>query len=169
MASEGLVYVQPLQDVEAAVAEAAFLTGGLSLGPRKRIRWPLPIAHPAELSKLLTTPNHAMETPIYLCALRGHALCCALLLDAGGDELFLNATYHDGWTPIHAAIISRSTPLLAMLLERGAAACQPTLPRQLLARGLACGRVRTRLVQCAQCSSPSFCPPRHVRLYVACR
>jgi ankyrin repeat protein len=72
-----------------------------------------------ELTRLLTTPNHAMESPIYLCALRGHAACGAALLQAGGCELFLGASYHDGWTPLHAAVISRKDEMLNVLLANG--------------------------------------------------
>mmetsp|Transcript_19168 Transcript_19168/g.62628 ORF Transcript_19168/g.62628 Transcript_19168/m.62628 type:complete len:212 (-) Transcript_19168:436-1071(-) len=60
-----------------------------------------------------------MESPIYLCALRGHAGCGAALLRAGGRELFLRAEYHDSWTPLHAAVISRKDEMLSVLLAHG--------------------------------------------------
>jgi len=74
---------------------------------------------PSSLAHLLTCPNHAMETPLYMAALRGHAGCAAALLVAGGDALFNRAAYHDGWTPLHAAVISRSEPVLRLLLAHG--------------------------------------------------
>ena len=83
--------------------------------------------------------NHAAESPTYLAALRGHAECLQLLLEAGGNYVLHNEQqqkgeigvpptfgryaaskeYHDGYTPLHAAVISRSLPCTQLLLDYG--------------------------------------------------
>ena len=64
----------------------------------------------------LTSINHAMEQPLYIAALRGHAECLKLLLDSPLPKVSAKA-YHDGYTPVHAAVIGRSLPCLKMLLD----------------------------------------------------
>ena len=63
--------------------------------------------------------NHAAESPAYLAALRGHPECLQLLLDAQAPDAPAKCTYHDGYTPLHAAVISRSVKCLRMLLDAG--------------------------------------------------
>ena len=79
--------------------------------------------------------NHAAENPTYLAALRGHAQCLELLLTcsrcaatepgkAGGGQPLgapppAQRAYHDGYTPVHAAVISRSLRCLELLLSAG--------------------------------------------------
>jgi hypothetical protein len=75
--------------------------------------------------------NHAAESPAYLAALRGHSDCLALLLaadEAAGSAPGCNGEharraasrdYHDGYSPLHAAVISRSLPCIELLLAAG--------------------------------------------------
>ena len=72
--------------------------------------------------------NHAAESPVYLAALRGHPDCLSLVLAAdaaanGGGESGLGSCaareYHDGYTPLHAAVISRSVPCMHLLIRAG--------------------------------------------------
>ena len=80
--------------------------------------------------------NHAAESPTYLAALRGHPECLQLLLHAdmavsGGGEAGVGGVcggcaareYHDGYTPLHAAVISRSVACMRVLLRAGFNAC----------------------------------------------
>jgi ankyrin repeat protein len=100
--------------------------------------------HPQVCQLLLSTNacdldvcNHAAESPAYLAALRGHADCLKLLLEAGGNfkvapaddaseahtvafgRYAASREYHDGYTPLHAAVISRSIPCIQLLLQYG--------------------------------------------------
>ena len=77
--------------------------------------------------------NHAAESPTYLAALRGHAECLQLMLKAdttrasmpeaspegGGERPPSSRAYHDGYTPLHAAVIARSADCIRMLLSHG--------------------------------------------------
>jgi len=72
----------------------------------------------------LYATNHAMETPIYTAALRGHASCLELLLTEmklhGDLELESAAiNYHDGYSPLHASVIGGSADCTRMLLHAG--------------------------------------------------
>ncbi len=57
----------------------------------------------------LDVSNHNFEGPCYLAALRGHAACLRLLLAShrasGVDSTACK--FHDGYTPLHAAVIGR--------------------------------------------------------------
>ena len=74
--------------------------------------------------------NHAAESATYLASLRGHPECLRLLLRAdealcaGGRPGAIKCTaagreYHDGYTPVHAAVISRSVACVKLLLAAG--------------------------------------------------
>ena len=87
----------------------------------------------------LTATNHALETPLYLAALRGHLGCVRLLLRTasngveppsdggavggavgGGPPAALRSVcYHDGYTPLHAAVIVRAPECCKLLLRYG--------------------------------------------------
>ena len=96
-------------------------------------------------ARLLTATNHALETPLYLAALRGHLGCVRLLLrtasngveppmcdganatgggtgggGTGGPPAALRSVcYHDGYTPLHAAVIVRAPECCRLLLRYG--------------------------------------------------
>jgi len=70
--------------------------------------------------------NHALENPLYIAALRGHASSVRAIVHewAAGDEarmtaLLAPARFHDGWSPLHAAAIARSAPIVRVLLDVG--------------------------------------------------
>ncbi|KAL1498660.1 hypothetical protein AB1Y20_013973 [Prymnesium parvum] len=65
----------------------------------------------------ISSTNHAMEQPIYIAALRGHLTCLRYLL---AEEVPRAArAYHDGYTPLHAAVIGKAVPCLRLLLQHG--------------------------------------------------
>lgn len=98
--------------------------------------------------------NHKEETPLYICALKGHAAAVAALVErlgaasaeappppvadeavsavpgdaaAAAEAAALPLTGPDGWTALHAAALSGSAPVLSLLLA--AAAGEEGAPR----------------------------------------
>lgn len=63
--------------------------------------------------------NHGMESPCYLAALRGHVDCLELLLTMPRPSSLRDVSFHDGYTPLHAAVIARSIECVRLLLGHG--------------------------------------------------
>ena len=73
--------------------------------------------------------NHQLESPLYVAALRGHAECLALLCEAARRPADHDAAdapawhdgfkWHDGYTPVHAAVISHSAQCVTLLVDAG--------------------------------------------------
>jgi uncharacterized protein len=68
----------------------------------------------ADPRTLIDAPNASDETPLMMAALRGQLELATRLLDRGAK---LN---RPGWTPLHYAATGPETPVVAMLLTRGA-------------------------------------------------
>lgn len=78
------------------------------------------LAHP----KLrLDATNAAGETALMMAAMRGHLDWVRHLLDRGA------ALEREGWTPLHYAASGPETPVVALLLDRGARIDAPSLNR----------------------------------------
>ena len=63
--------------------------------------------------------NHAMESSLYIAALRGKRECLAVLLDyfTRNSEQLHRDNEPSGYTPLHAAVIGRSAQCLELLLN----------------------------------------------------
>ena len=70
------------------------------------------LAHPGVLVDFANSSN---ETPLMMAALRGRAGLAEQLMARGA------AINRDGWTPLHYAATGAHTPMVALLLQRGAA------------------------------------------------
>ena len=64
--------------------------------------------------------NHALERPLYIAALRGHPRCVELLLQQqGGGSILEDVEYCDGYSPLHAAAITKNITIIDALLAAG--------------------------------------------------